>query len=244
MAPWGGIFDFNFDGKTSWDEQALGYMIINECMKEDSEDDDSSFSGSGIFSSGADHSWRSLYDYDLETGIDPDDYETEDEYQEALNAAKTAWRDYHFYDPETGIDPDDYETEEEFEEALTEAKNAWKDKYRYVTDIISCRTLRIVDQRLHGQLIVITTILDDGFNRGQCLVITGIHKGCYIICQLIIGHHNGSCIGRSKSWVVAATHKVIPDNTGKGCDHYNKEYEDKAYADQNLIKRMPHSPSR
>ena len=50
MAPWGGIFDFNFDGTTSWDEQALGYMIINECMKEDNDDDDSSFSGSGIFS--------------------------------------------------------------------------------------------------------------------------------------------------------------------------------------------------
>ena len=27
MAPWGGIFDFNFDGKTSWDEQAFGLMI-------------------------------------------------------------------------------------------------------------------------------------------------------------------------------------------------------------------------
>ena len=122
MAPWGGIFDFNFDGKTSWDEQALGLMIINECMKEDSDDDGSSFSGSGIFSSGADHSWRSLHDYDVDTGIDPEDYETEDEYLEALNTARTAWRDYHFYDPETGIDPEDYETEEEFEEALAEAK--------------------------------------------------------------------------------------------------------------------------
>lgn len=122
MAPWGGIFDFNFDGKTSWDEQALGLMIINECMKEDSDDDGSSFSGSGIFSSGADHSWRSLYDYDVDTGIDPEDYETEDEYLEALNTARTAWRDYRFYDPETGIDPEDYETEEEFEEALAEAK--------------------------------------------------------------------------------------------------------------------------
>ena len=124
MAPLGGIFDFNFDGKTSWDEQALGLMIINECMKEDSDDDDSSFVSSGIFSSGADHSWRSLYDYDVETGIDPNDYETEDEYLEVLNAAKTAWRDYHFYDPETGVDPEDYDTEEEFEEALAEAKRA------------------------------------------------------------------------------------------------------------------------
>lgn len=131
MAPWGGIFDFNFDGKTSWDEQALGYMIINECMKEDSDDDDSSFSGAGIFSGGSDHSWRQLYDYDYETGIDPDDYETEEEYQEALNTAKTAWRDAYCFDAETGIDPDDYETEEEYQEALAEAKAAWRQNYNY-----------------------------------------------------------------------------------------------------------------
>lgn len=131
MAPWGGIFDFNFDGKTSWDEQALGLMIINECMKEDSDDDDSSFSGAGIFSGGSDHSWHQLYDYDYETGIDPDDYETEEEYQEALNTAKTAWRDAYCFDSETGIDPDDYETEEEYQEALAEAKAAWRQNYNY-----------------------------------------------------------------------------------------------------------------
>lgn len=124
MAPWGGIFDFNFDGKTSWDEQAFGLMIINECMKEDSDSDDHAFSNSGLFSSGEDHSWRNLYDYDIETGIDPEDYETEDEYQEALDSAKHAWRDYHFYDSKTGIDPDDYETEEEFEEALADARHS------------------------------------------------------------------------------------------------------------------------
>ena len=124
MAPWGGIFDFNFDGKTSWDEQAFGLMIINECMKEDSDSDDHVFSSGGLFSSGEDHSWRSLYDYDIETGIDPEDYTTEEEYLEALDSAKYAWRDYHFYDSETGIDPDDYETEEEFEEALAEARSS------------------------------------------------------------------------------------------------------------------------
>lgn len=132
MAPWGGIFDFNFDGKTSWDEEALGYMIINECMKEDSDDNDDSSFCSGIFSSGGtDHSWRQMYDYDYETGIDPDDYETEEEYLEALDVAKHAWRDNHLIDLETGIDPADYETEEEFEEALADAKAAWRENYAY-----------------------------------------------------------------------------------------------------------------
>ena len=135
MAPWGGIFDFNFDGKTSWDEQAFGLMIINECMKEDSDSEDHVFSSSGLFSSGKDYSWRNLYDYDIETGIDPEDYETEEEYQEALDSAKHVWRDYHFYDVETGIDPEDYETEEEFEEALANARGAWRDNYRYNPDI-------------------------------------------------------------------------------------------------------------
>lgn len=117
MAPWGGIFDFNWDGKTSWDEEWLGMMIINECMKEDSDSDDSSFSSPVLFSSGVDHSWRQMYDYDFETGIDPADYETEEEYLEALAEAKTAWRMNYDYDPETGLDPEDYESEEDFLEA-------------------------------------------------------------------------------------------------------------------------------
>lgn len=36
--PFGGMFDFNGDGKTDFGEQWVGHMIINECMKEEKED--------------------------------------------------------------------------------------------------------------------------------------------------------------------------------------------------------------
>ncbi len=34
----GDIFDFNGDGETTWDEEALGFMILDEISKENSED--------------------------------------------------------------------------------------------------------------------------------------------------------------------------------------------------------------
>lgn len=36
----GGIFDFNGDGKTTWDEEALAFMIFQEVEKENSDDSD------------------------------------------------------------------------------------------------------------------------------------------------------------------------------------------------------------
>ena len=35
--PFGGMFDMNGDGKTDLGEEWLGYMVINECMKEEKE---------------------------------------------------------------------------------------------------------------------------------------------------------------------------------------------------------------
>lgn len=32
---WGGPFDFNGDGKVTWDEEAFGLMLMQECMKND-----------------------------------------------------------------------------------------------------------------------------------------------------------------------------------------------------------------
>ena len=30
---WGGPFDFNGDGKTTWDEEAFGLMLMEQCRK-------------------------------------------------------------------------------------------------------------------------------------------------------------------------------------------------------------------
>lgn len=49
-------------------------------------------------------------------------YETEDEYNEAVQKAKYAWREDCDDGSEYGIDPNDYETEDEYYDALEKAK--------------------------------------------------------------------------------------------------------------------------
>lgn len=103
--PFGGMFDMNGDGKTDLGEEWLGYMVINECMKEEKENaDDYSFSsGSGLL-------YDSLEDDSL------------DEFADEEASANLDWRLYCEDGSDYGIDPDDYDTEEDYLEALAEAK--------------------------------------------------------------------------------------------------------------------------
>ena len=57
-------------------------------------------------------------------GVDPEDYETEEEYSDALDEARSSWRDTCEDGADAGVDPDDYDTEEEYEQALEAAKDA------------------------------------------------------------------------------------------------------------------------
>ena len=60
-------------------------------------------------------------------GVSPTDYETRDEYNNALNAKKYAWRKTCEDGAEYGIAPEFYETEEEYQKALNEIKeNGWE----------------------------------------------------------------------------------------------------------------------
>lgn len=68
------------------------------------------------------YAWRLNCEDGSEYGISPEDYETRDEYHEALHQEKYAWRDYCEDGREYGIDPEDYETEDEYQDALDEAK--------------------------------------------------------------------------------------------------------------------------
>ena len=135
--PFGGMFDFNGDGKTDFGEEWVGYMIINDCMKEekashytgggsnllyDSLDDDAYdpiVNPSGLASS---DEWKLTCEDGSDYGIYPDDYDSEEEYIEALEEARTAWRDDCEDGFEVGIDPDDYENQDEYEDALAAAK--------------------------------------------------------------------------------------------------------------------------
>ena len=70
-----------------------------------------------------DYAWRE--DYDGEYDVDPEDYETDEEYLEALDEEKYGWRDTAEDGEEYGLDPEDYETEEEYMDALDDAGFDW-----------------------------------------------------------------------------------------------------------------------
>lgn len=117
----GGLLDFNGDGKTTWDEEFLAYKIFEECLKE--QEDDADDDGFGLFddSDCSDkYEWRLYCEDGFSVGVDPEDYETEEEYEDALNNAKYGWRENCESFLDMGVDPENYETEEEYEDALEE----------------------------------------------------------------------------------------------------------------------------
>ena len=110
----GNMFDFNGDGDLDIFEQATEFDFLQKMMEDDEksdshEDDDS------------DDGWRDQY-YGDEIGLDPDDYDTEEEYQEAA-AEKEAWisaipDNISALAQEYFIEPEDYDSYEDFIEAV------------------------------------------------------------------------------------------------------------------------------
>lgn len=148
----GGMFDFNGDGKTTWDEELLGFQLLREYAKKQ-ENNSASNSASDFKNNSESHfhndfepdvfndtddsdkyEWRLYCEDGFEFGIDPEDYETEEDYEEALNEAKYEWRDNCESVLDTGVDPEDYETEDEYLEALEEERIAWRDTCEAGTD--------------------------------------------------------------------------------------------------------------
>lgn len=131
--PFGGLFDFNGDGKEDLGEQWIGFKIFEDITKND--DDSSSYGGSSYDfddDSSVDTSWRTFCDDGSEFGIFPEDYLTEDEYLAALKRAKYAWRENCEDGFDVDVDPGDFETEDEYEEALEEARNEeWRSRCEY-----------------------------------------------------------------------------------------------------------------
>lgn len=112
--PFGGMFDFNGDGKTDFGEEWVGYMIINDCMKEE-EKERSSYSSGGLYSGS-----NVLYD-----SADEDDF-LDDEFVDPVDSSVAlrddSWRLYCEDGSDYDIYPEDFDSEEDYLEALAEAK--------------------------------------------------------------------------------------------------------------------------
>lgn len=110
----GPLFDFNGDGKVTPDEEFLGFMIMQECLKseqDDEENDDGdpfppgTLDISDLPGTRTTDSTGSKEDFD----DDPEDDEDEDD----LEDDDGQWRE-EYYDNPVDIDPDNYGTLEEF----------------------------------------------------------------------------------------------------------------------------------
>ena len=128
----GNMFDFNGDGDLDIFEQATEFAFLQKMMEdeekddssEDTDDSDLSITLSISLGSGDDDSddgWRDQY-YGDEIALDPDDYDTEEEYQEAA-AEKEAWisaipDNISALAQEYFIEPEDYDSYEDFIEAV------------------------------------------------------------------------------------------------------------------------------
>ena len=112
-----GLFDFNRDGKTDFSEHFLAYGIFQAVMN--------SRESSNHFHD--DYGWRDFCEDGFEYDVDPEDYDTEEEYMEALNKEKYGWRETCEDGFDYGVDPEDYETEEEYMEMLKEEKYGWRE---------------------------------------------------------------------------------------------------------------------
>lgn len=128
----GNMFDFNGNGDLDIFEQAAEFAFLQKMMEDDEEADsaddtdnsDLSITLSISLGSGdgdSDEDWRDQY-YGDEIGLDPDDYDTEEEYQEAA-AEKEAWisaipDNISALAQEYFIEPEDYDSYEDFIDAL------------------------------------------------------------------------------------------------------------------------------
>lgn len=79
--------------------------------------------------------WRRDCEDGWEYGVRPEDYYSQDEYEEALNEAKYGWRETNLNAWAYGLNLEDYETEEEFEDAVYAAEEEWDQEYMCTDDI-------------------------------------------------------------------------------------------------------------
>lgn len=112
----GGMFDFNRDGKEDLGERWIAHKIFEECMKDEDEDDndDSFFDDSDYsFDSEDKYSWRDTCVDGIEYNVYPEDYETEEEYIKALDEEKEDYHEIFESESTDDIPPSCYETKED-----------------------------------------------------------------------------------------------------------------------------------
>lgn len=109
------LFDICSDMDLDGDHDIVDFLILDEIDNEIQRELDERNAVRSPFS-------REDCDIDEYSEIDPGDFDTEEDYLEAVEEEKQEWRVHEIDGLDFGIDFDDYETEEEYEEALENAQ--------------------------------------------------------------------------------------------------------------------------
>lgn len=144
-----GWFDFNGDGKTTWDEEYLAFKMFQKWAEGKESDLDNDFNSDPPEEERNDdkYEWRQNCEDDFEYEVDPEDYETEEEYEEALTEARER-------ESSIEMDPDvseEYVLLDNFQEL--EEEN-YPNKRRYNADVLlAANYLAQEDGFLYAQAI-------------------------------------------------------------------------------------------
>ena len=121
----------DYDDFDSYEEDVEMYMERKSWRQEDDSCDEfgvnpCDFDNEEDYLENLRRSWKREYDpADEFGGIDPADYDSASDYQDAINE-RIDWKQTYDYDEEFDVDPCDYEWREDYLEALRES---WKNKY-------------------------------------------------------------------------------------------------------------------
>ena len=144
------FLDFDGDGESDLGERWSALQVFQECEEESA--------------------WRETCEDGSQYDLDPEDYETEEEYEEALEEEKYGWRETCEDGSEFGLDPEDYEIEEEYEEALEEEKYGWRltceDGSGYGLDPENYETEEEYEEALNSEKYAWRLTCEDGYEYG------------------------------------------------------------------------------
>ena len=113
------FFDWNHDGKKDIWDTLYEYEMYRHMFPDNDNSNNDSFSG-GIFDDDDNYSWRDYAEEGFDYGLDPEDFDTEEEYEEALDEAKSEWDEAFERAANIGLSPEDFDSLEEFKEKLDE----------------------------------------------------------------------------------------------------------------------------
>ncbi|MCD8324716.1 MAG: hypothetical protein LUC32_07205 [Clostridiales bacterium] len=112
--------------------------------------------GSFVHTNDNRYAWRLNCEDGSDYGIFPEDYETREEYNEALHNEKYGWRDFCEDGSEYDLAPENFETEEEYEAALEEAREVAESESDDMDEDIDDMTIEVDGKEYKaGESIVI-----------------------------------------------------------------------------------------